>query len=117
MPRSKSVYECPKTSCRNQPFLDECCNVRDRYCGGGRIAPRLVFNLALLEPAVANRNPMRDAKQLQIRKHHARALATVVEQHFHPGGLQFVVQTGGERADGLTAVITDGGDRHAERGK
>ena len=71
--------------------------------------------LPSLRPAIADRDPVRNADQLEISKHHARTLAAVVEQHFDPGRFELVVQAVGQRPDGVAAVVADRRDRHGER--
>ena len=63
---------------------------RDRRRGG--IAPRLVFDLALFQSALADGDAVRDADQFEIGEHHAGALAAIVEQHLDAGRLELVVQ-------------------------
>ncbi len=70
--------------------------VRDRTAAASRRA--WYSTLPSFSPAVADRDPVRNADQLQISKHHARTLAAVVQQHLDPGGLELVVQPVGERS-------------------
>ena len=85
----------------------------DRRRGG--VAPGLVLDLPFLQAPVADRDPVRNADQLEISKHHARALAAIVEQHFDAGRLELVVQRVGRRPDALVAVVAHRRDRHRER--
>ena len=94
---------------------DERGDLRHRHGRGRRIPPRLVLDLALLQAAIADRDAVRDADQLQISKHHARPLAAVVQQHFDPRRREFVVQLVGQRLDAFVAVVADGRDGHGER--
>src|SRR5664279_3846405 len=56
----------PSGDSGNKAFAHERRDIRDRHARRGGIAPRLVFDLAFLQAAVANRNAVRDADQLQI---------------------------------------------------
>ena len=60
------------------------------------VAPRLVFDVAVLEAPVADRDPVRNADQLEVCKHHARPLTAIVEKHLDPGRLELVVELVGE---------------------
>src|ERR1700674_2701091 len=61
--------------------------------GGGCIAPRLVFDLALFQSPLADGDAMRDADQFEIGEHDARALPAIVEQDLEPGSAQLVVKS------------------------
>src|SRR5260221_2230713 len=96
----RNVPLCVIASCRSsqssevsgsQAFANERANLRHGNGRGCRIAPRLVLDLAFLEPTVANRNAVRYANQLEVCKHHARALPAVVEQHLDAGRRELVV--------------------------
>ena len=78
---------------------------------------RLVFDLSFLQAPVADGDPVRNADQLEISKHHARTLAAIVEQHFDAGRLELVVQRIGRRPHSLAAVVAHRRDRHGERGQ
>ncbi len=113
MARGSSSRACGDRS--GQAVAEERRDVRHRHRRRRRLAAPLVFDLALLQPAIADRDAMRNADQLEISKHHARTLAAVVQQHFHARGLEFVVQLVGQRLDAFAAIVADGGDGHGER--
>src|SRR5690242_10860024 len=60
-----------------------------RGLGGFAVA---VFELAGFQPALAHDDPVRNADQLGFRELHSGAHVAVVEQYFHAGGGELVVQ-------------------------
>src|SRR6185437_8618419 len=96
-------------------LLQERKNVRDWHLRSRSLAPRLVFDDTFLQPALADRHPVRHADQLEVSKHYARALAAVVEQYLDARRLEGFVQAIGLIAHDLAAIVADRGDRDRER--
>jgi hypothetical protein len=55
-------------------------------------APVLVLDHAFLQPAFADRDPVRHADQFPVGEHHARTLVAVVEDDIEAPGDEFFVQ-------------------------
>src|SRR5579862_6010464 len=56
------------------------------------VAAALVFDLALLQSAVADHEAMRDTDQFHVGEHDARALIAVIQQHFDAGRRQLGIK-------------------------
>jgi MYXO-CTERM domain-containing protein len=93
-----------------QTLPDESADVLDGHRRGRGIAARLVFELAFLEAPIADGDPVRNPDQLEVSKHHARALAPVVEQDVDPRGGQLVVQPVGGSTNRLASIVAYSGD-------
>ncbi len=86
---------------------------RDRL--RGLVAPPLVFDLALLQSALADHDAMRNADQFHVGEHHARPLVAVVEQHVEAGGREIGVKFFRGLAHGRAFAHADRHDREFER--
>src|SRR3989344_5088140 len=64
----------------------------DRQIERFGVAASLVFHDALGQAFLADHYAMRDADQVHVGEHYARALVAVVEQYVEPGGGQVGVQ-------------------------
>src|SRR3984893_2779241 len=82
---------------------------------GFGVASPLIFELAFLEPTIADHQPMRHADQLPIREHHARTFAAIVENHVDTRRLQRGVELIGLFTNGVAAVITHRAQHDFER--
>src|SRR5471032_244574 len=90
-------------------------SVIHRQQRGFGVASCLVLELAFLEPAVTNHQPMRHADQLPIREHHARALAAIVQDHVDTRSLQRRVELVGLLANCVAAVVAHRAQHDFER--
>src|ERR1700694_901440 len=89
--------------------------VRYTYRSWLRIAPVLVLDDAVLQSAVAHCNTVRNSQQLQISKHHARALAAVIEEDFDAKRFELIVQLVRHGTNLTAAVIPDGRNGDGKR--
>src|SRR4051812_15368249 len=87
----------------SQASPEEAGELVHRYCSGGTVAPRLVFHVVVLQSPLADGDPMRDADQLEVSKHHARTLAAIIEQHVDARMRQLLVEPIGGDADRVAA--------------
>src|SRR5439155_25147182 len=101
---SSSLTRVPGSLSRREFGAQERHNIVDSHSSGLGVASPLVFHLAILEPALAHRDPMRNADQLEIGKHYARTLSAIVEQHVGTGGLKLGMQALCQRAYGIAAI-------------
>ena len=70
----------------------------------------LVFDLAFFQAPLADGDAVRHADQFPVGKHHAGALATVVQDDVHARSQQFGVQAFGGLPHGFAAVHAYGAD-------
>lgn len=69
-----------------------------------------VFNFAVLQAAVTDRNTVRNTDQFPFGEHHAGAVAAVVDDNVDTGFLELVVEVVCCFADGFALVVTDRAD-------
>ena len=84
-----------------ETLIGKGCDVRilDR-----NVATALIFQCALLQPAIADVDSHRKSNQIRIVKLHPRSLIAIIQQRVDPGGVQLLVQPIGGRLGELEFV-------------
>ena len=88
---------------------------RHRSAVGLHVAPALVFELALLEPALADRDPVRNADQFHIGEHGAGRSPRSSSITSSPAAVEFGVQAARRPARPSRLPVADRADHDRER--
>src|SRR5271168_2039953 len=80
-------------------------DIRGRDLRRLAVASMPVFELAGLERAIADDQPVRDPDELRVGEFHAGSRVAIVEQHVDAGGAEILVQLVGRAAHALGFLV------------